>query len=107
VPGLGAIELQRLNLAQLNAFYRVLLTTGRRNRPSGLAPKTVRYIHSIMHRALWDAVRWGYVVRNVAELLTRRRPRRRKCGCGVRRSFGPSRITFGAIGCMRRGCWLR
>jgi hypothetical protein len=27
----------------------------------------VRYIHSILHRALRDAVRWGYVVRNVAD----------------------------------------
>jgi integrase len=32
-----------------------------------LAPKTVFYIHSILHRALRDAVRWGYVVRNVAD----------------------------------------
>jgi integrase len=32
-----------------------------------LAPKTVIYIHSILHRALRDAVRWGYVVRNVAD----------------------------------------
>ena len=29
--------------------------------------------------------------------LTRRRPRRRRCGCGVRRSFGRSWITFGVI----------
>jgi hypothetical protein len=27
----------------------------------------VYYIHSILHRALRDAVRWGYVVRNVAD----------------------------------------
>src|SRR5829696_7283663 len=66
-PGLGAIELQRLSPAQLNAFYRELLTKGRRNALGGLAPKTVRYIHSILHRALRDAVRWGYVVRNVAD----------------------------------------
>jgi hypothetical protein len=68
VPGLGAIELQRLSPAQLNAFYRELLTKGRRNAAGGLAPKTVYYIHSILHRALRDAVRWGYVVRNVADV---------------------------------------
>jgi integrase len=67
VPGLGAVELQRLTPAQLNAFYRHLLTAGRRNGRGGLAPKTVRYVHSILHRALRDAVRWGYVVRNVAD----------------------------------------
>jgi integrase len=69
VPGLGAIELQRLRPAQLNGFYRELLTKGRRNAAGGLAPKTVYYIiHSILHRALRDAVRWGYVVRNVADV---------------------------------------
>jgi integrase len=67
VPGLGAIELQRLSPAQLNAFHRLLLTEGRRKAAGGLAPKTVRYIHTILHRALRDAVRWGYVVRNVAD----------------------------------------
>jgi hypothetical protein len=35
VPGLGAIELQRLSPAQLNAFYRELLTQGRRKRAGG------------------------------------------------------------------------
>jgi hypothetical protein len=33
----------------------------------GLAPKTVRNIHNILHRALKGAVRWGYLVRNVTE----------------------------------------
>jgi hypothetical protein len=44
VPGLGAIELQRLSPAQLNAFYRELLSKGRRTAAGGLAPKTV-YLH--------------------------------------------------------------
>ena len=43
------------------------MTEGRRNAAGGLAPKTVYYIHSILHRALRDAVRWGYVVRNMAD----------------------------------------
>jgi integrase len=33
----------------------------------GLASKTVRNIHNILHRARKDAVRWGYLVRNVTE----------------------------------------
>jgi integrase len=43
------------------------LTSGRRHRPGGLAPKTVRNVHVLIHRVLKDAVRWGYVVRNVAD----------------------------------------
>jgi integrase len=33
-----------------------------------LAPKTVRNVHNILHRALKDAARWGYLVRNVADV---------------------------------------
>jgi integrase len=66
VPALGTIGLQRLSPAQLNAFYRYLLTEAGKDG-QGLAPKTVRNVHNILHRALKDAVRWGYLVRNVAE----------------------------------------
>lgn len=33
----------------------------------GMAPRTVRYIHTIVHAALKDALRWNRVVRNVAD----------------------------------------
>ena len=66
VPGLGHLPLQRVTPAQLTAFYRGLLSTGHRRGSGGLAPKTVRNIHGALHAALRDAVRWGYVARNVA-----------------------------------------
>jgi integrase len=66
VPVLGTVELQRLSPAQLNAFYRHLLTEGGKDG-QGLASKTVRNIHNVLHRALKDAVRWGFLVRNVAD----------------------------------------
>jgi integrase len=69
LPALGGVELQRLSPAQLNAFYRALLAGGRRRDSQGLAPKTVKNIHAIVHRALKDAVRWGYVARNVADAV--------------------------------------
>jgi integrase len=68
LPALGSVELQRLTPAQLNTFYRTLLASGRRDG-QGLAPKTVKNIHAILHRALKDAMRWGYVVRNVADAV--------------------------------------
>jgi len=67
IPTLGAVELQRLTPGHLSVLYRELLTSGRRHRPGGLAPKTVRNVHVLIHRVLKDAVRWGYVVRNVAD----------------------------------------
>ncbi len=66
VPALGHLPLQRLTPAQLAAFYRALLEHGRRDGRGGLAPKTIRNIHGALHAALKDAVRWGYVARNVA-----------------------------------------
>ena len=36
----------------------------------GLSPRTVRYIHVILHAALKDALRWNRVVRNVADAAT-------------------------------------
>ena len=66
VPALGGIELQQLSHAHLNAFYLGMLREGRRDGRS-MAPKTVRNVHNIVHRALRDAVRWGFVGRNVAD----------------------------------------
>jgi integrase len=66
VPAFGHLPLQRLTPAQLTAFYRGLLEAGQQRGNSGLAPKTVRNIHGALHAALRDAVRWGYVARNVA-----------------------------------------
>jgi integrase len=38
--------------------------------PAGLKPRTVRYIHTIVHAALKDAMRWNRVARNVADAAT-------------------------------------
>ena len=69
IPALGGTALQRLSPAQLTAFYRALLDGGRRDGRGGLAPKTVRNIHGMLHAALRDAVRWGHVARNVADAV--------------------------------------
>jgi integrase len=67
IPTLGQIELQRLTPAHLTGFYRSLLTGGRLDRRGGLSAKSVKNIHGALHPALKDAVRWGYVARNVAD----------------------------------------
>lgn len=41
--------------------------TKRTERPAGLDPRTVNYIHTIVHRAFKDAVRWGRLARNPAD----------------------------------------
>jgi integrase len=69
LPTLGPIPLQQLSPAHLNAFYEGLLSRGRLRDGHGMAPKTVQNVHAILHRALKDAMRWGYVARNVADAV--------------------------------------
>jgi integrase len=40
------------------------------DQPKGLSPRTVRYVHTILHAALKDALRWNLVARNVADAAT-------------------------------------
>src|SRR4029450_777921 len=69
LPTLGPIPPQQLSPAPLNAFYEGLLSRGRLRDGHGMAPKTVQNVHAILHRALQDAMRWGYVPRNVADAV--------------------------------------
>ena len=69
LPEVGHLKLQSLTAAHLNALYRGLEKSGRkgdRRRGAGLHPRTVYYIHTIIRRALKDAVRQKLVVVNVA-----------------------------------------
>lgn len=50
VPRIGGLKLQALTPIHLNALYADLL------EDANLAPRTVRYIHAIIHRALVEAV---------------------------------------------------
>jgi integrase len=61
VPRLGSLLLQQVTPAQLNSFYADLQGSG------GLAPSSVVRVHAVVRKALSDAVRWGMVLRNVAD----------------------------------------
>ena len=66
VPALGNIRLQKLTAPMLTAFYgRLVEGDGPTGRP--LRAKSVRNLHVIVHKALKDAVAWGYLVRNPAD----------------------------------------
>jgi integrase len=75
LPALGARSLQQLTPAMLNTLYAELATLGNSRGP--LNPKTVSYIHAIIHKALADAVDFGVVAINVAERAKPPRPSRR------------------------------
>lgn len=65
IPTLGGVSLQALTAGHLDELYAQLLANGH-CRGGGLAPKTVRYLHTTLQKALRDAVRKQLVARNVA-----------------------------------------
>ena len=67
VPFIGTVQLQKLSGATLNGLYAKLAVSGRKNGKRGLSPMTVHHVHSCLHRALRDAVRWGRLVRDPAD----------------------------------------
>ena len=67
VPRLGGVPLLNLGPAHLNTLYAELLADRERNRGRGLSPTTVRRVHTTLHKALADAVRWGRLARNPAD----------------------------------------
>jgi integrase/predicted RNA-binding Zn-ribbon protein involved in translation (DUF1610 family) len=67
LPALGSVQLQKLAPAQINALYAKLIFAGKRNG-QGLTALSVRHVHAVLHRSLKDAVRWGRIARNPADL---------------------------------------
>jgi integrase len=69
LPFLGQVPLSKLGAADLDRFYRRLREKGgRAGRP--LAPATIRRAHGILHRALGQGVRWGWLAVNPASSAT-------------------------------------
>jgi integrase len=67
VPRIGHVKVQKLTAPALNRMYAEMLEKGRRDGKGGLSPRTVRYCHTVMRKALKDAVGWNVVPRNVAD----------------------------------------
>jgi integrase len=70
-PALGSLKLRNLSPAHVRDLYRQKLD-------SGLSPRTVRYIHVTLHKALKQAVRDGLIPRNATEAVKPPRPSRRE-----------------------------
>jgi integrase len=68
VPSLGPIRLQKLTRRDINALYDRLERTGGRSG-KGLAPKTMRNVQGVVHKALSDALQQELVSRNVADKM--------------------------------------
>ena len=62
VPGIGHVRLTRLSSQHVQELYSTKLA-------AGLSSTTVRHLHTVLHRALGQAIRWGLVSRNVTEVV--------------------------------------
>jgi len=60
LPSLGNIPLTQLRPEHLQKHYTLKLN-------DGLSPRSVRYHHVVLHKALQTAIKWGLVARNVAD----------------------------------------
>ena len=70
-PALGRLKLKSLTTTHVRGLYREKLD-------AGLAPRTVQYIHTTLHKALKDAVADGLIPRNVAKGIKAPRPRKQE-----------------------------
>ena len=67
IPEIGRVKLSRLTAQQVQKVYALW-------RERGLSATTVKHMHTVLHNALGQAVRWEYVARNVADLVDKPRP---------------------------------
>ncbi|MBS3982821.1 MAG: site-specific integrase [Dethiobacter sp.] len=61
-PALGELRLPQVTPDGIQALYSKMLE-------SGLSPRSVRYVHAILRNALQQAVKWGKLYRNPADLV--------------------------------------
>jgi integrase len=70
IPSLGSITLTQLRPDHLQSHYTDKLK-------SGLSALTVRYLHTVLHKALQTAIKRGLIARNVADAVDV--PRAQRC----------------------------
>ena len=66
LPVFGHMQLQKITPLQVQSFYASKIQ-------EGLEPGTVRLLHSLLHSAFENAVRWGFMSRNICDLVTKPR----------------------------------
>jgi hypothetical protein len=91
-PHIGSVKLQKLSGSQVNALYAKLAESGKQDGKQGLSPMTIHHVHSCLHKACKDAVRWD------TSPATRSTPPTRR----VRRATPRGRCRPGAKSSSRR-----
>lgn len=69
IPHLGNIPLQSLTPMHIEKYLAVALISGRLDGNGGLSSQTVRHHYALLHKALYDAVRWELLTRNPSDAV--------------------------------------
>lgn len=64
IPYIGAVPLSKLTAAMIQQTYNELQTD------KGLSPKTIKNVHGVLHRALEQAQKMGYIRNNPLTAVT-------------------------------------
>ena len=70
-PAIGHVKLPKLNALDVQELYLI-------KQDSGLSARTVQIVHTTLHKALKQAVRWSLVSENVTEVVTPPRPQKKE-----------------------------
>lgn len=65
VPHIGAKLLQKLRPLDIEEWHTTLRNSGRADGKGGLAPRTIGHAHRVLGKALGDAARYEFVLKNV------------------------------------------
>lgn len=68
-PSLGNIKLSKLQPSHLQEYYSKKLDDGK-IEGGGLSPQSVKHHHRLINKVLKDAVKWQFIIRNVAEAVS-------------------------------------
>jgi integrase len=71
IPDLGTVRLKDLRPDHIQSFYSAKLE-------AGTGERTVHMIHSVLHRSLAQAFKWGLITRNPASVVDKPRVKRRE-----------------------------
>ena len=68
IPALGHLKLPQLQTAHIQRLYNKKRKSGRLDgRKGGLSPRSIKYIHTVIHSALEQAKKEGMIIINPAE----------------------------------------
>ena len=78
IPSLGGNRLAQLSPLDVQTYYQELLKSGRLDGKGGLSAQTIRHHHTLLHRALQQAVGWRLLANNPVDAVTPPRVERRE-----------------------------